>query len=303
MAKFRRQHVLSRGGKTSFLGRTIVAALLFGFMIFGVVYLSKSSFLGFLENDRTPINYDNPTDRYFLPNASRGQVIHHRHYSLSYFEEAEQAEWVAYYLTRASLIKPNVPRSRRFKEDDAVKTRSSTYYDYRGSGFDRGHLVPAADMAFDHQAMQETFLMSNISPQKKAFNGGIWKELEENVRDWAFKYRGLYVCSGPVFDEKPDEIGQSEVWVPDAFFKAILDLESADQKGIGFIISNEVSYEPLMNYAVTIDELERQTGFDFFDDLLEDQEESKIESSFRKQAWPISEKRFDLRNTKWNRIQ
>lgn len=304
MAKFRRQHTANRKGRLNYFGRSLLVILIFASLLIGIFYLSQSSFLGLIKDKETHLpDYQNPTDRFYLPTVMRGRIIHHKYYSLSYDENAEQAEWVAYYLTKESLKKPNVPRAKRFKEDNSIDTKSATYFDYRGSGFDRGHLVPAADMAFDHQAMQETFLMSNISPQVKAFNGGIWKELEENVRDWAFKNDGLYICTGPVFGKRPSTIGQSRIWIPDFFYKVLLDLESNSPKAIAFILPNKISYEPLMYYAVSVDALEERTGFNFFDNLLEDEEENKIESTVDQEAWPVSQKRFNLRNTKWNRFK
>ncbi len=80
---------------------------------------------------------------------------------------------------------PWVDRQGDFRPDDKVKTGSATPADYRSSGYDRGHLVPAADMAFSAEAMSATFVMSNISPQARNFNNGVWRELEELTRSWA----------------------------------------------------------------------------------------------------------------------
>lgn len=270
-------------------------------MVVGTLYYAKSDLFSDSADDLP--DYNQPSDRYFLPSTKNGKLVHHKHYSLSYDESAEQAEWVAYYLTRASLQKENVPRAKRFNVDPLVSTGSANHGDYIRSGYDRGHLVPAADMAFDVTAMKETFFMSNISPQLRNFNGAVWRELEESVRDWAYKYNGLYIVSGPIFGDSNKRIGKSKVLVPDAFFKVILDMESKEQKGIAFLLDNKVSYDHLSDLAITIDELEEQSGFNFFDELIDDDLEEKIESSLATSDWPFSKKRFDLRNTKWNRLQ
>src|SRR5450759_1124712 len=95
-----------------------------------------------------------------------------------------------------------------FKMDQLVTTISSKSSDYTKSGYDRGHLCPAADMGFNPVAMEESFFMSNISPQVPDFNRGLWKELEMTVRKWAIKEHKLYVVTGPVFKDSKGSIGK-----------------------------------------------------------------------------------------------
>ena len=112
------------------------------------------------------------------------QQISHLGYTLSYNEKHEQASWVAYELT-AGELRGTIARTDNFKADASVTTGSASLADYRGSGFDRGHLAPAADMKWSREVMSESFFMSNMSPQEPGFNRGIWKKLEGKVRDWA----------------------------------------------------------------------------------------------------------------------
>ncbi len=234
------------------------------------------------------------------PTSTTGQIINHKHYSLSYYEKHEQAEWVAYELTAASLRIPNVKRSNDFRPDPAIRTGSASRWDYKGSGYDRGHMVPAADMAFSEEAMRQTFYMSNMSPQVRGFNQGIWRELEENVRDWAWKNKTLYVVSGVIFDNPTRRpIGKNKVTVPPYYYKALLDLKKPEQKGIAFIIPNEVQTKHLYDFATSIDELENRTGIDFFKALPNNQE-AKLESTFDIKQWKVSDKRYQLRLNKWN---
>ena len=111
--------------------------------------------------------------------ATRNNFVQHTLYEVirAYSEAHEQAYWVYYYL-KPDYIHGPAQRSDRFKPDPKVKTGSATLGDYKGSGYDRGHLCPAAAMRIDQTAMDETFYFSNMSPQKHVFNGGKWKELE-----------------------------------------------------------------------------------------------------------------------------
>jgi endonuclease G len=133
-----------------------------------------------------------------LPAVKKGeQVIRHAGYSFVYNEAYEQAAWVAYELTEKETDK-QYDRTDKFIPDPSVITGSATDSDYSGSGYDRGHLAPAADMGWSSTSMAESFYFSNMSPQVPGFNRGIWKRLEEQVRSWAIEYDTIYVVTGPV---------------------------------------------------------------------------------------------------------
>ena len=236
----------------------------------------------------------------YLP-SSTGEMIHHTYYSLSYREAHEQPEWVAYILTRKSLQAPNVSREKDFVPDGMVSTYSATPDDYRGSGYTRGHLVPAGDMAFDTLAMRETFLMSNISPQLRQLNNGIWRDLEEHVRDWAYKADSLYVVSGPVLSNPVKKTGRkNKVTVPAAFYKVLLDNKGPEKKAIGFIIPHELSEKRLETYMVAVSDVEALTGLKFFEQMPNQAEILRLKSSIEPGKWQISDKRYQLRVKKWN---
>ncbi|WP_353484523.1 DNA/RNA non-specific endonuclease [Haliscomenobacter sp.] len=238
----------------------------------------------------------------YLPTSTTGAIVRHKYYTLSYSENDEQAEWVAYVLTRQRLQMDWQDRPDLFETDPLVRTGSATLSDYRGSGYDRGHLAPAADMAFNTTAITESFYLSNISPQVRDFNHGVWKELEELSRDWAVKFNKLYVVTGPLLkDGGKGEIGANSVTVPTAYYKILLDLSETNPKAIAFIVPNEVSYDPLFKYVVTIDEVEKQTGINFFPKLMSRDLERDLESNPNYDLWPFSKKKFDLRVNKWNK--
>jgi DNA/RNA endonuclease G (NUC1) len=115
-------------------------------------------------------------------------------------------------------------------------------------------------MDFSRVAMEESFLMSNVSPQAPEFNRGIWKDLESEVREWAKQKHRLYVVTGPVFSENKGTIGQDRVLVPGYFFKVLFD-ENSSPEMIAFVLPNQKSDRPLSDFAVSVDELEKMTGF------------------------------------------
>jgi endonuclease G len=210
-------------------------------------------------------------------------VVKHIGYTLSYNEKYEQANWVAYQLT-ANETEKVVGRSNNFRIDEKVTTGSAENEDYKNSGFDRGHLAPAADMGWSEQAMGESFYYSNMSPQKPGFNRGIWKRLEEQVRQWAIDNQAIYVVTGPVLEPNLPTIGNNKVAVPKYYYKVILDYTKPELKGIGFIMPNTSSTLALNNYAVTIDSVETVTGINFFPALPNDQEPN-IEKSVCLECW------------------
>ncbi|MCP4647278.1 MAG: DNA/RNA non-specific endonuclease [bacterium] len=221
--------------------------------------------------------------------SPKAQIIKHRAYTLKYSEKYEQAEWVAYRLT-AEDLKQGVSRSDDFRTDPKVSTGSATLKDYKRSGYDRGHLAPAADMKRSKITMSQSFFMSNMSPQKPGFNRGIWKNLEEQVRIWVFHNEELYIVTAGILKGNMLTIGPNKVALPEYYYKAILDYKEPQIKAIAFILPNRKSNKTLQAYAVTINELEETTGIDFFPALPDDIEE-KLESSIDLSAWSFDVKK------------
>lgn len=216
--------------------------------------------------------------------SQKDAIVEHEYYTLRYNEKTEQADWVAYTLKKVNLDNSKFKRTDNFREDPNVKTKSAALADYKGSGYDRGHLAPAADFAWTKNGMSESFYMSNMSPQQPGFNRGIWKKLEERVRDWARSNQEIYVVTGPIYQGKGEKIGKNKVVVPDQYYKVILELNGKEIKGIGFILDNEKSSKDLSVYAMSIDEVEKATGLDFFPNIP-DQLENKIEQTYNYSLW------------------
>lgn len=216
------------------------------------------------------------------------QIIKHTGYTLSYNEEFEVPSYVAYELTRDEVL-GGEERSDSFKADPTVRTGSAELDDYRGSGYDRGHMAPAADFKWSEEAMKDTFYLSNMCPQDTSFNRGIWADLEAVIRTMAYDNDRIYVVTGPVLTDGPYEtIGDNEVAVPKNFYKVVLDYTDPGIKAIGFILPNENSDRSLQSFAVTVDEVEEMTGIDFYPALPDDEEEV-LESQIDITDWNFSQ--------------
>ncbi|MCR4790243.1 MAG: DNA/RNA non-specific endonuclease [Treponemataceae bacterium] len=199
-------------------------------------------------------------------NGKTHEIIRHENYTLCYVEKYEQSEWVAYELTREELNKA-ADRKNNFRSDPAVSTGSASPADYKGSGYDRGHLAPAADMSFSDLAMQESFFMSNMSPQLPELNRGLWLEMEKIERLWAEKYGSVYIVSGPVLNKDSyPVIGENEVAVPEFFYKILLswDESSSSYVWLAFLAPNAASNNNPDDFLSSVSEIEGLTGIDFF---------------------------------------
>jgi len=218
----------------------------------------------------------------FLPAiAPDDEIIKHTAYTLCYAEKYEQAKWVAYHLTSEMVNNTEgEERTNNFRIDKEVPTGSASPDDYKKSGYDRGHLCPAGDMTWSEQTMSESFFMSNMSPQAPAFNRGIWKKLEGDVREWAKQNEEIYVVAAGVLEDSLPTIGLDKVAVPRYYYKVILDYKLPEYKAIAFVLPNEGSKQSVFDFAVSIDSVEHLTGIDFFPalpDSLQDYLESHVD--------------------------
>jgi endonuclease G len=234
-----------------------------------------------LVNINNSIEIDGSFD--YLPTSTTGQVIIHDYYTLSYNEKYEQAEWVAYNLTSKHIQNTKFKRPF-FSTDKKIKSKSAHYKDFKKSGYDKGHLCPAGDRKFSKAAHDETFIMSNVSPQKHDFNSGVWNRLEQKTRYWAKKYKGLYVITGGVLTKNLPTIGRNKVAVPTQFYKIVFDYTKPEVKAIAFLLKHEDSNKPLYSFVTSIDHIEKLTGIDFFPSLP-DSIETKLEKSTQYKNW------------------
>ncbi len=230
-------------------------------------------------------------------NGQAIQIVRHQNYILGYYEASEQPAWVLYELRADQLLAPRWKRSGNFRADPVVASGSASLSDYYKSGYDRGHLAPAADMAFSEKAMSESFYLSNISPQRPAFNRGIWRHLEELMRRWAIAYQRIIIVTAGVVtgpqappSQNLASIGENQVWVPHNYYKVVYDPER--QLMIAFLLQNRAYQlqddEKLSIFATTVDAVEELSALDFFPQLPDTIEES-MESQADLSAWDFAD--------------
>ena len=198
-----------------------------------------------------------------LPSGFCPEVVDYTHYSLCYDSEHRQAAWVKYKLT-PELITGKQKRTNDYRADWNIEDPVLSS-DYKGSGFDRGHLLPAADMKLDHTSMSETFFMTNMSPQNPSFNRRIWASIERRVRSLVGQYGVGHVITAGILEPGLPKLS-TDVSIPDWYFKVIYFPESEVMKA--FLIENKPHSNVFYgDFLVTVDEVEQMTGLDFFTDL------------------------------------
>jgi endonuclease G len=218
------------------------------------------------------------------------QIIEHIAYTVSYNSDWKIPNWVAYELTGEEVAGIE-PRGNHFIPDPEVPFgKSATTGDYKNSGWDRGHMAPAGDMKWSKQAMKESFYLSNICPQNKNLNSGIWKDLEEQIRSLAVQKGRIYVVCGPIVSKQPKTIGANKVAIPDAFFKVLLQKSDEKYANIAFLFANESGRKPLSTYAMSVKEMQIITDIDFFP-ALPDSIENVVENRVDFMEWTIDAKK------------
>ena len=208
--------------------------------------------------------------------SARGaQIIKHVGYTLAYAADFKTPLWVAWVLTVREAEGP-LPRHDHFAPDPEVRGAKAYPDDYKHSGYDRGHMAPAADMKWSERAMRESFYMTNICPQNRNLNRGDWQDLEEAERSLARRFGAVAITAGPIYSQpQPPRIGAHKVAVPDAFFKVLLVGYPQQPQAFAYVMRNEAGSRPLSDYQHTVNEVEELTGMDFFPGLDEDVEAAK----------------------------
>lgn len=262
----------------NFQGRTSILTLLLALGIFLCVrYMSahgEQHRYREIEGDLTHV---------VMPESIESRIVDYKGMRVSFNKHLHIPNWAAWELTRDEA-QGSVPRHNKFSRDASVDGCPDPA-DYRNSGYDRGHMAPAGDMKWDEQAMAETFNLTNIVPQSAALNQGSWRTVEELCRARTQRDSVLYIVCGPVPGDEPIErIGAIGVAVPRRFFKVICAPYSPTPYAIGFIMPNSKVAGGAAKTAVTVDEVEALTGYDFFS-ALPDSIENDIESRVNFDRW------------------
>lgn len=218
-----------------------------------------------------------------VPEGMPEQIVEYEGFRVSFNKSNRTPNWVGWELL-GSETEGTVKRSDKFWQDTDVEGCPS-HADYKGSGYDRGHLCPAADQKWSIKAMDDCFSMANMAPQDHALNAGAWATLEDKERAWAKRDSAIVIIAGPIYENNDTKrIGACGVRVPGAFYKVIIAPYLKEPRGIGFVYPNMSSPGNMANYAMPIDEVEKITGIDFFCNLPDDLE-WKIESQTSFKEW------------------
>lgn len=289
--------------KTRFKGRSGAVLLLFLIIVAGKHFADKrrittdSTPVVREETSATPYSADEKEAdtqpfaidevRKMLPRAITSQpeqMLTRKAYVVSYNRRNLQPNYVAWMLTADHTFGTVKRPGSAFREDKQVAEPRATLSDYRNSGYARGHICPAGDNKWDEQAMRESFLLTNMCPQNPKLNSGDWNEIENACRQWAKKWKKVWIVSGPVFlKQRHETIGANKIPVPEAFFKVVLRLGD-HPAGIAFICRNTEGNRKKDQYVNSIDQVERITGYDFFYQLPDDVEQ-QVESRADIAAW------------------
>ena len=245
-----------------------------------------------------------------LPAALKGvpeRIVSHTGYTLSFNSEYNNPNWVAWELTAEETGGAENRGDEFYPDPEIPEPHRVQSEDYVGSGYDRGHMCPAADMKWSTEAMHDCFYMSNICPQTHALNGGGWQSLEKACRRWAGQEGSIYIVCGPVYGRnggveqvrgmavrddapastarKPKRIGTAhKVAVPDGFFKCVMSLRQGEEKAIAFYYTNRTSRQTMEAAVCSVDDIEALAGMDFFVNV-DSRLEKRLEASYDLKAW------------------
>lgn len=220
-----------------------------------------------------------------LSSDSESTLLRNEGYWAGYSEHRKNPIWVAYRVFQTVTPK-TFPRPSRFTTDSRTVAEVN-HQAYTRSGYDRGHMAPNFAIASRHgrRAQLETFLMSNICPQKPLLNQGMWKHLEGRIaNEYSNRLEEVWVVTGPIFDDERDTLA-SGVEIPDQFFKIIVDENSGVARMLAFIIPQEVQRgEQLGNFLTSVDIVEDSVNLDLFWQL-EDGLENGLEAARMTAMW------------------
>ncbi|MCH7401322.1 DNA/RNA non-specific endonuclease [Belliella kenyensis] len=244
----------------------------------------RSNSTTIIEEPQVDLSFVSVEFRDFVPEViSRDLFLDYNGFVLEFDTLTQHAKWVSYLLCRENLGNGQ-ERSSNFRMEKRLGDHSPRDASYKNSGYDRGHLAPAADMSYSAESMYDSFFLTNASPQVPGFNRGIWKRLEEQIRKFATEKDSIFIATGPILDKDLPTLGNSKICIPEYYYKVILKKDPIHPQGIGFILRNESASGDLSAYAISIDSVEVMTGINFFP-LLDAKQEAQAESKFDLKYW------------------
>ncbi len=238
--------------------------------------------------DRTHLYAGVP--QFTLGGENAGRFLANTGYLVGYSDELASPLWAAYRMTDISPLPAAGERPERFEVDRRTIARVESE-SYTNSGYDRGHLAPNYAIAtrYGDAAQRETFLMSNVMPQKHGLNAGLWKQLElRAASSYPARFGEVWVLCGPVLDQNLTRLpgrGSARPVIPEACFMILVDESDHRVRTLAFLFPAEpIADTDLADYLTTIDEIERRTGLDFLA-ALPDDAEAELESRPASRVW------------------
>lgn len=219
----------------------------------------------------------------------------HRALKISYNATHRIPNWVYYDLSRENLMNSCAKRKDKFKVDPlltAAQLPNELIINgngYKNSGFDRGHMAPSGDFIWDQSINEDTFFMTNMSPQTAELNQKTWNALEDHVRNWACGFGEIKVYTGPIMAPNMPRLN-SCVSIPNKFFKVLLGMKNKKLVGIGFVYDqNDASGDPYKTNAMTIRKVEEISGINFFENQYAQKVQDEFETTLDIQEWESME--------------
>ena len=199
------------------------------------------------------------------------QVLNRKGYSLGYSYEYKSALWVSYILSAGSTEIDSGRHGSFYADKDIPEEYRVQPEQHTNTEYDRGHLAPSATIDFSPEANRETFALSNVVPQAPRLNRQAWEKLESLERKWAKTKGKLHVVTGPLYSSRPRKV--NDLKIPSRFYKVIYSYD--EKKAIGFIMPNKaVSDSDLWRYAMSVQEVEAETGLHFFSALSQKKQDA-----------------------------
>jgi endonuclease G, mitochondrial len=215
------------------------------------------------------------------------RVLENKGYLVGYAEALASPVWAAYRMRDLTPLPEAAPRPGHFEADGRTLARVEPSV-YLNSGYDRGHLAPNYAIAtrYGAEAQRETFLLSNVIPQRHGLNAGLWKQLEQRAAtSYPARFGEVWVVAGPVFGPHPARLPHGGPAVPEACFMIVTDESEGRVRAMAFLFPQEpAAGAELERYVTTVDEIERRTGLDFFS-ALDDATETALESRRVGRVW------------------
>lgn len=256
-----------------------------------IVVIAAARYNDLGNEDTTPAGRDTNPDIAALmqvktPDGTPSQLVDYEGFTLSFNAQEHVPNWVAWELTAQEAAGGNAEKGN-FAPDKSVRG-CPTLADYKGSGYDRGHMTPSADMKWSIKGRSDCYYLTNMCPQDHNFNANIWGHLEKSCRSWAIRDSSIIIITGPILaDGVTKRIGRNGVAVPKRFFKVLLEPYHDPIRATGFIFPNGDAPGGAQTHIVTVDEVERATGFDFFAALPDSLEEAIESRQWKYNDWAL----------------